>query len=194
MPYTQGVSATPSIKVVKSSPYKGGTRVWSNRYHFLGGTPADAGHWTTLANAILTAEKACTMTTTTLEECIGYDAGSDVPIFTGGTSVAGTYTFGGSAVRSPLEVCALVRFTTDQRTTKNHPIYLFNYMHCVAIDPAINTEALATSQQTAFNTYFSNWLSGFSDGTNTYTRAGPNGAAALTRLVESEVTHRDFPR
>jgi len=49
---------TASLKVTKSFAFRGGVREWSNRYHFDGTTPADSGHWTTLSDAVVTAEKA----------------------------------------------------------------------------------------------------------------------------------------
>jgi hypothetical protein len=75
---------------------------------------------------------------------------------------------------------------------KNHPIYLFSYIHNPIIDGALGTERVATVQVTALNTYCGDWVTGFSDGASTYHRAGPNGAVAQSGAVEEYVTHRDF--
>lgn len=188
------MAATPSIKVIKSFHFKGGTRVFSNRYHFNGGTPADATHWHTLMDNVVTAEKACFSSDVTIIECIGYGAGSDVPVATKTYSTAGTLTISGGSVFAPGEVVALVRYATNARTTKNHPIYLFNYYHAVCVENGpTNKDLLDPNTKTAMTTYSSSWISGFSDGTITAVRASPNGAAATGSLTEEYVTHRDFP-
>jgi hypothetical protein len=187
-------SAYPSLKVTKSFAFKGGTRLYSNRYHMLGGTPADSTHWTTLSDSVVTAEKAQTGNQATIVGTTGYAAGSDVPVFSKAYTTAGT--FGGSAGYSPSagEVAALTRYSTAGRTTKNHPIYLFNYYHAVRNGTSAGTEDLLDSgQRTAMATYAALWISGFSDGTHTLTRCGPNGDAALGAIVEEYCTHRDFP-
>src|SRR5215469_2430172 len=86
------MAPTPSIKVLKSVAYRGNTKIWSNRYHFLGGTPADSAHWTTLANAIIAAEKLTYTAAQTITGWTGYAAGSDVPVASAVVSVAGTAT------------------------------------------------------------------------------------------------------
>jgi hypothetical protein len=188
------MAASPSIKVLKTSSYKNGLRTWSNRYHFNGGTPADAAHWHTLMDAIVTAEKATLDGETTIVECIGYAAGSDVPVASKTYSTAGTLTFVSGNAPQALEVCALVRYSTNARTTKNHPIYLFNYVHNVAVNTGgVHFETLDANQKTALGAYATAWVAGFSDGTITAVRSSPNGAAATGAIVEEFVTHRDFP-
>jgi hypothetical protein len=67
-------------------------------------------------------------------------------------------------------------------------------VHDVATDSSVSyNEKLLPSQKTALATYATAWISGFSDGTHTLTRAGPNGDAATGSVVEEYVTHRDFP-
>lgn len=188
------MAATPSVKVIKTMPFKGGTRSWSNRYHFNGGTPSNDTHWHTLMDNIVTAEKATMASYMTIVECVGYAAGSDVPVSTKNYTTVGTLA-GVTGDNSPGEVCALVRYSTAARTTKNHPIYLFNYYHGVVCQNASVAvlDKLDAAQKTAFGTYASAWIAGFSDGTITAVRAGPNGQAATGSIVEEYVTHRDFP-
>lgn len=188
------MAATPSVRIVKHAAYRGGTRTFGNRYHFAGGTPADLTHWTTLVNNIVTAEKLAASDVTVFDEAICYDAGTDVPLHTISLSGTGSSSGGAGATQPPLEVCALIRWSTDQRTVKNHPIYLFTYFRRIHVQSGGDYELLDSTQKTAITTYANAWVSGFSDGAVTHPRAGPNGAVGLGALVETYVTHRDFPR
>lgn len=187
------MAATPSIKVTKSFTYRGVTRHFSNRYHLVGGTPADSAHWTTFSDAVVTAEKAIYTSAVQIIQTTGYAAGSEVPVFTKTYSTAGTYNPGTWAV-TPGDCAALVRYSTAARSSKNHPVYLYNYYHGVVMAAAGGDSVLA-GQVTLLNTYAGLWIgAGFSDGTTSYNRAGPNGATATGVLVEPMITHRDLPR
>lgn len=174
--------------------FKGGSRLFSNRYHFTGGTPADGAHWDTLFDNITTAEKAIFAAGVTLVEALGYAAGSDVPVRTKTYSLTGTLTPGGSSAAAPGEVAALVRWSTAARSTKNHPIYLFSYYHRISVmSTGSDADLLETNQKAAMATYATSWITGFSDGSITAVRASPAGHIATGSLVEEYVTHRDFP-
>jgi hypothetical protein len=141
---------------------------------------------------VVNAEKACLSADHTIVECVGYNAGSDVPVSSKTYSTTGTSAASGTS--TPGEVCALLRWSTAARTSKNHPIYLFNYYHCPIVDNTYtNRDKLKSTQKTEISTYASAWIAGFSDGTHTCVRAGPNGATATGSLTEEWVTHRDFP-
>lgn len=186
------MAATPSLRIVKSFSYKGQTRTFSNRYHFAGGLPANDSAWHTLMDNVTAAEKAIYGSNVTIVEAFGYAAGSDVPVSTKTYALAGTLTVG-SSWQAPGDVAALLRYSTAVRSTKNHPIYLFNYFHGVYLNAAGTGDSQYGVQKTAIGTYATSWIGGFSDGSTTYNRAGPNGAAATGSVVETYLTHRDFP-
>ena len=184
--------------MVKVFTYRGVLRTFSNRYHFNGGTPADNTHWTTLSDAVVTAEKAIYQTVANagarITETFGYAAGSEVPVFSKTYATEGTLSPTGN-FPVPGDCAALIRYGTSARSSKNHPVYLFNYYHGIA-GPASNAtpDNVSPTELTALNTYAAHWLSGFSDGSITAVRAGPNGDAATGALVETLFTHRDLPR
>lgn len=188
------MATVPSIRITKTSAYKGGSRQWSNRYFFTGGTPGDSAHWLTLSNAVVTAEKACYPSGHVITLAEGYAAGSDVPVFSQVYSTAGTYVTGGNDRNTPLGVAALIRWSTAARSTKNHPIYLFSYLRGAQYDNSVaGYDKLAAGQKSAMATYASSWISGFSDGTITAKRASPSAHVATGQVVEEYLTHRDFP-
>lgn len=191
MVYARVVAATPSLRVVKQFTWKGQTRQWSNRYHFNGGLPADSAHWTTFSDAVVTAEKTCFSSGVTIVQTYGYAAGSDVPVFAKTYSTTGTLA-AAPATAAPQDA-ALVRYATTARTPKNHPVYLFNYVHDVKLAGTGLDAQIWGTQRTALSTYAGQWISGFSDGTLTLVRAGPNGATAVGSTVGTYPTHRDFP-
>lgn len=187
------MATTPSVRVLKSFSYKGGTKVFSNRYHFNGGTPADDTHWHTLMDAVVLKEKAIYTSTVTITECIGYAAGSEIPVSSKTYSTAGVGTWG-SAPQAQGDTVLLGRYSTTARSSKNHPVYLFNYFHGMYTNGAGTPDTPNATQKTEVDNYLGFWIAGFSDGSITAVRAGPNGATATGHFVETYLSHRDFPR
>jgi hypothetical protein len=176
-------------------PFKGGSRVWSNRYFFDGGAPSDDTHWHTLMDNVTAAEKLVHSGGTVIGTVWGYNAGSEVPVSTKVYSLAGTNAGAGSSIIVPGECTALVRYSTASRTTKNHPIYLFNYYHHTYGDSTSQStiDKVAAATKTLLSTFAAAWISGFSDGTVTHHRCGPHSQLATGHVEEEYLTHRDFP-
>ncbi len=106
----------------------------------------------------------------------------------------GTGTWG-YANGVPGDVAAIIRYSTADRSSKNHPIYCFNYYHGVQSQGGpSNMNLLDATQSAALATYAAAWITGFSDGTTTHKRSRPGGNLVTGSLVESNLTHRDLPR
>ncbi len=186
------MAAQASIKFRFSSPYKGGTKVWSTTCHVTGGDWQDLTHFTTFGNNVWAEWISTTATRTTLLDFTAYNGGSDLPVYTVTKNAAGTYN-PSTNYFAPLESCILMKYTTDQRTSKNHPIYLFNYIHDITLQSQAASETPESSLLAAWITRTHDFVAGYSDGTLTRKRAGPNGAVAQSGTCLSYLTHRDFP-
>lgn len=175
-------------------PFKGGSRTWSNRYFFENGAPSGDTRWHTLMDNVVAAEAPIYTGGITIIECWGYDAGSEVPVSEKAYSTGGSFIQGSNSQRAHGEAAALVRYSTAKRSSKNHPVYLFNYYHwiCTKTDTT-DRETLTSGQAAAISTYVNHWLSGFTDGSQLHRRCGPDGTLALGVAVEEFATHRDFP-
>ena len=185
------MAPTPHVKIIKHFTYRGSVKPFSNAYHFNGGTPADGTHWHTLMDAVVDAEKEIYRDDVTIVSAVGYAAGSEVPVHTEVYDVDGVGSFTG-ATNVPGDCAALLRYATTARTSKNHPVYLFNYFHGALGETGNPADELNPFQLAAIEDYADAWMSGFSDGTITAVRAGPNGATAVSRLVATFIKHRDF--
>ncbi len=191
------MAATASVRIVKNFNYRGVVRTFSNRYHIGTAYPADSTHWTTLCDAIVTAEKAIYQSLSTggatIIEAVGYAPGSEVPVFTKTYATTGTGTFA-TYTLTPGDVAACVRYSTPDRSTKNHPVYCFNYYHAVGAQVSSTAaDALNTAQSSAIATYAAAWITGFSDGAVTYHRSRPTGDLCTGSIVKPLLTHRDLP-
>jgi hypothetical protein len=194
------VDTASSVVIYKSMTYRGGTKVWGNRYHFTAGIPASGGAMDTMSDAIVTAEKAIFLSSMTIVEAVFNDASTATSTNPHGNAVhskvystAGTLSGTGGSL-APGDCAGMMRYTTTQRTTKNHPIYLFNFWHGVAYPSAGPVDTVLSGQVTAYNAYGNSWLTGFSDGTTNHIQCGPRGAVAQARAASTLITHRDFPR
>lgn len=195
--------ATPdtrhSLVVTKQFTYRGATRTFSNRYHFEGDLPTNPTQWEALADNVTDAEKDIYPNSVEIIQATGYDAGTATSTNPHGDAVfTKTYTKVGDFVpaagerEAPGDCCALLRYSTPARSSKNHPVYLFNYLHGAVIDTAV-VDKLSPTQRTAIEGYGADWVTGFSDGSTNRERCGPRGAVSTAHTVDQYVRHRDFP-
>jgi hypothetical protein len=192
------LAATGSVRIDKQFNYRGALHTFSNRYHIGTAVPADSSHWNTLFDAITAAEKliygAIAQGGAKIIQAVGYAPGSEVPVATKTYALDGASVFA-SAKTVPGDVAALIRYSTPDRSVKNHPVYCFNYYHGVFADSSVTlADNLCAAQLTAMQTYASAWIAGFSDGTTTFHRSRPTGDLCTGSVVKPLLTHRDLPR
>lgn len=188
-----------SIVIKKQGDYRGGTKQWTNRYHFEGDLPTDDAAWEAFSDLIVAAEKACYVSDLTIVEAVGYDsstASSSNPhgdaVWVKSYTTAGTLVPAGTDNAAPGDAAALVRYSTPARSSRNHPVYLMNYYHN-AYSKTSDADALADDQKTELETYAAHWVSGFACDGSPRERCGPHGAVATGYRVDPWIRHRDFP-
>lgn len=183
----------PGVKFVFSSPYRGGTKTWSTKVYVNGPDWASQAQFNAYVDAVWGDWITRIATTTTFVEAVAYDAGSFLPVFTYAKNAAGTYSLSGLQL-APLEACILLRYTTTARTSKNHPIYLWNYIHNVPTNGATSPDVPASGFKSGWDTRAAALVTGYSDGTQVRKRAGPRGAIAQAGACETYLHMHEFPR
>ena len=181
----------PSIKLAMSIPHRGERREYTNRYFFSGGDITHA-QFLVLAGLLRDEQELICTTDVIIDEAILYNAGSDVPVDSTVINVHGTLATTGRQFATS-ESCILARFSTDQRTSKNHPIYLFKYWKNALFDTGGDGDHVASLQLTRAQSFASDLVTGLNDGSTVRHLTGPYGAVALGQVVSQFIHHRDFP-
>lgn len=184
-------SLRPSIKVTFESPYRGGRKQWACRWHFTGANFTTA-EFEILTDNIRDFMIQCLPPATTIVSYTGYNSGTEVPVFEKVVTTPGSRPDGG-APYAPLENVALWRYTTDQRSTKNHPIYLYKHIHHVNTNSVTDADTLNVGLKDAMTAVAQKFVDGIDDGTGTRVYCSSQGAVAQTSVVETSIHHRDFP-
>lgn len=188
--------ATPptqaGLKTEYTFSWRGNTKTFSQLWHFTQGSWQDQTHFNAASDALWNLIKQNTCARVTLASTVGYNPGSFLPVFSKSYGAAGTYT-DTSNPQAQGEACMLWRFTTTQRTTKNHPIYLYKWFHGTQTDGATSPDTLRTGIASTAASVITALLSGISDGTLTRMYCGPFGAVAQAGTVNPKLHIREFP-
>jgi hypothetical protein len=187
-----------SVRIVKQFTYREVARQFSNRYHIGVNFPQTPAAWKTLIDNVAGAETDLfpPLANGGAKIVAGYGLGpnSNIPVH------EETYNYDGVLAHdtwspSPGDAAAIVKYTTPDRSIRNHPIYLWSYYHAVGAQPGVDGDKLNTVQHAAIQAYANAWLTGFSDGSTTYRRSRPNnGTIATAATCELDISHRDLPR
>lgn len=181
------------IKLTFSFGWRGTTKLWSQLYHFDGPTSwASQAQFDTCVVALWNIIKICIPSRVTLVEATAYNAGSFLPVYTHTFGATGTYTDSANP-QAAGEMCMLWKMTTDQRSTKNHPIYLFKWFHGMQSEGATSPDTLRAGIQSTAAGQLTSLLAGINDGTNTRKYCGPRGAVAQSGSVNTLLHAREFP-
>jgi len=183
-----------SIRIEKHFTYRGANESWANTYHFSGGTPADLSAWTALVTALKNAEAPMLTTNTHYDRAVCYANDSDPAVHiialsgTGGRTAAGqNFATGDSAF--------WVRWGSDKRDSRGHPIYARCYYHDVLYGNAFGGDAWYSAQATDAATFGAALLSGLSDGgSNTYVRCLPDGTVCNSHAQSTYIGRRKLKR
>jgi hypothetical protein len=193
------VSDYGSITIVKTFTYRDAPEEYTNTYHFRESWPADDTHWKTLADAVIAAEKAVHLPDSVIVRAIGHKGGDKIAVFdydylSHSTQVAGTFSGGGGPTSG--DVAGWVRWPTTAKTSNGKPIFLRSYFHnCTPLGFTATTKDEPHGLwKTAMETFGNAWVTGFSDGANTYHRCGPKGATGGTAVACTYLTTRTLER
>lgn len=182
----------PRIELTKLFTYEGGGKEWTNTYYFDGDVPADFSAWDDMAVAVSNQEKLILQNDVTIVKARGWNDTDEFPVFTESLEIVGTLSVSGAS-NAPRDCCAICRFDTGVRDSRNHPVYGYKYWHGVAdYDSGSGHPAgwLYEPQKTAMETYATWWC----NGTGGWTLLTSGGHPCLSYFVDPWIRHRDFPR
>jgi len=99
-----------------------------------------------------------------------------------------------SKTKLPKDCALLLRQATTKRSTKNHVVFCFTYVHGVLqTNSATNGDPAISAQTTPLQAFGDAWNTGITVGGRTYKRTTPDGHVVTGALANPTITHRDFP-
>ena len=158
---TDAMAAVTGLTLTKSFPYRGDTtETFSNTYHFKGAPPGDDPSWTVLMNDVVNVERQIFTGDIKFISAYGYDSDAEVPhaVFSHDFTVPGPPPTGAlgppaDGYRFAGDQAALVEWRTDQRSSKNKPIYLRKYFHGGFMHSTADNDALSPIYVTELTAY-----------------------------------------
>lgn len=161
-------------------------------YHFTGAAWTNEAEFDAMSDWLKDQFKLVLSASATITKTTGYNPGSRIPVYEKTYSQAGSIADSSSTKLTPSDCAMLLRFSTDQRTSKNHPIYLFKYIKPAMNNPNTSVEAVSPSVLTAIETLGGSLVTGHDPGSGVRKLCGPFGAVALGHQASTYITHRDF--
>lgn len=187
---------TDSIVIAKTFSYRGVQEVWTNKYHLEGTTPTTLAAARTLLRAIWDSERAALGSDVYLAGGSFYNAGNNAAAFMfdptniGGTGTENQGTSTTSA-SNPGDTAVWVRWLTNERNSKNKPIYLRKYFHGFPLTAA-DGDTVNAGVRTALAAHGTKMMDGSLPGSMKI--CGPQGADAVSAQVAQFVTTRTLKR
>src|SRR5690242_2681345 len=121
------MAATGRIKMTFSISRKGESRAWSTSFHLDPAVP-DLTTFEDLADWLAEGFRESLYSDVEITGASYYPPGADIPTHSKPFSITGGRAHSDDTQLSS-DTVALWRWPTTARTSKNHPIYLFNYVH-----------------------------------------------------------------
>lgn len=138
---------------------------WSNKYHLSGPDPANPTAWRALFDALVTAEKECYSSMTSVVRGYGYVSDADDATaaysidltVSPNTPVPGVMAAAGGA-SMPSDAAVWVRWKLDRQNSNGKSIFLRKYFHDayqVSGGTGAAVDAVLPAQKTALNSFAS---------------------------------------
>jgi hypothetical protein len=177
-------------------PFEDGTTQTSNRFYLTTPSgpqsPANDGQWDTLAINFSDDFLGILGPWATLDQIVGYDIGDDVGVKVYDYGSAGTHNPTPSRPALPAQCCSLMKWTTDERTSRNHPIYLWNYVHAQGYYEPDPEKVAAQDALHDFGEKLTLSGSGFSDGVHTWHKCSRKADPAIDFMPNFDVHYHEL--
>jgi hypothetical protein len=185
-----------SILIGYEVPSKGTHELVTNRFYLRGAaggeTPADESVWRAIANNMVSDLADCLSPNARIKfaQCFSHSPQILLHDFT--YDAPGAHAIPMHSLDEPGFVCQLMKWRTTARTSNNHPIYLFNFIHGILTDPVTPEVSACASAVDEFGGFLTDGSTHYSFGGVDWVKCGPNGASAVEYLPSTYVTSHDL--